>query len=162
MNAQKETQVEVRGNQLLAERLYDVTAKQLWDVWTDPKHVTHWWGPRGFTTTTISHDLRPEGVWRFVMHGPDGRDYQNKIIYMEVEKPKRLAYRHSGDEETEPVRFHVTLDFEALGDKTKLTMKMVFETEAELQRVEREYGAIQGLRDTTTRLAEYLEARNEQ
>jgi len=52
-------------------------------------------GPNGFTTTTLSFDMRPGGVWRFVMHGPDGRDYQNRITYEEVVPPERLVYRHA-------------------------------------------------------------------
>ena len=58
--------------------------------WTDPEHVAKWWGPTGFTNTIYEMDVRPGGVWRFVMHGPDGIDYQNKIVYIEVVKPERL------------------------------------------------------------------------
>ncbi len=48
---------------------------------SDPKHLAQWWGPDGFTITTSSFDFRAGGVWRFVMHGPDGRDYQNRVTY---------------------------------------------------------------------------------
>jgi len=55
------------------------------------QHVHEWWGPRGFTNTTEEMDVRPGGVWRFVMHGPDGVDYNNKIVYLEIVKPERLV-----------------------------------------------------------------------
>jgi uncharacterized protein YndB with AHSA1/START domain len=101
-------------------------------------------------------EVKPGGVWRFIMHGPDGRDYPNKIVFIEVVKPERLVYRHAGDSDTEQVNFHVTVTFEKQGDKTKLTMRMVFESAAELDRVNREYGAIEGAKQNIARLEEYL------
>lgn len=60
------------------------------------------------------------------MHGPDGRDYPNRIIFLEVLQPERLVYKHSGDADTEPVNFQVTVVFEADGHKTNLRMQSVF------------------------------------
>ena len=51
-------------------------------------------------------DLRLGGEWRFTMHGADDRDYENRIEFIEVTKPSRLAYRHRDTGEVEPVRFH--------------------------------------------------------
>jgi uncharacterized protein YndB with AHSA1/START domain len=101
-------------------------------------------------------ELKPEGVWRFVMHGPDGRDYQNKIIYVEVVENELLVYKHAGVEDTEDIKFHVTVKFENFGGKTKLTMKSTFETAQELERVNKEFGAFEGLKQTLERLEEYL------
>src|SRR5258705_101160 len=94
--------------EMLITRLFDAPRELVFGAWTDPERIANWWGPTGFTTTTSAMDVRPGGVWRFVMHGPDGRDYQNKIVYMEVVPPERLVYRHAGDDGTEPVNFHVT------------------------------------------------------
>ena len=88
-----------------------------------PKHLAQWWGPNGFTTTTSSFDLRPGGVWRFVMHGPDGRDYQNRITFDEVVPPERLVYRHGGGDDVEPVQFRQTITFEDLGGRTRMTWR---------------------------------------
>jgi uncharacterized protein YndB with AHSA1/START domain len=76
----------------------------VFDAWTDTKHLAQWWGPNGFTTTTMSFDLRPGGVWRFVMYGPDGRDYQNRITFEQVVRPERIVHRHGGGEDVEPVQ----------------------------------------------------------
>ena len=148
--------VEVKEREVIGTRVYDAPRELVWKAWTDPNIITKWWGPNGFTTTTESMDLKPDGTWKFIMHGPDGRDYKNKIVYIEVKKPARLVYRHAGDEETEPIKFHVTVTFDKAGDKTKITMRMVFETAAELQKVQKEYGAIEGLEQTMERLAESL------
>ena len=148
--------VKVTDREMIGNRVFDAHRELVWKAWTDPGIITKWWGPNGFTTTTESMDLKPDGVWKFTMHGPDGRDYKNKIVYIEVTKPIRLIYRHAGDEGTEPVKFHVTVTFDEEGDKTRLMMRMVFETAAELQEVQREYGAIEGLEQTIERLGKYL------
>jgi uncharacterized protein YndB with AHSA1/START domain len=59
---------------IVGTREFDAPRALVFEAWTDPKHLSQWWGPNGFTTTTSSFDFRPGGVWRFVMHGPDGRD----------------------------------------------------------------------------------------
>ena len=105
-------------------------------------------GPRGFTTTTHVMDVRPGGEWRFVMHGPDGTNYKNRIVYIEVVPPERLVYKHAGEEGDEPVRFHVTVTFAAEAGKTRLTTRMVFDTPEERTLVAEKYGAVEGLRQT--------------
>ena len=79
-------------------------------------HLAKWWGPNGFSTTTHSHEFRAGGVWRFVMHGPDGRDYQNRITYDEIVPPERIVYHHGGGDDVEPVQFKTTVTFEDLGN----------------------------------------------
>jgi uncharacterized protein YndB with AHSA1/START domain len=87
----------------------------------------------------------------------DGRDYENRITYVEIVKPKRIVYRHGGGEDLEPVIFEVEVTFEEVGKKTKLTMQMVFPSAEECARVIKEYGADKGLTQTLARLGEYVE-----
>lgn len=142
--------------EMSAVRIFDAPRGLVWKVWTEPKHIAAWWGPNGFGTTTDVMDVRPGGVWRFVMHGPDGRDYKNKIVYLEVVRPERLVYKHAGDEETEPVSFHVTVTFAEKGGKTELSMRSVFPSVEERDRVVKEYKADEGLTQTLNRLRDYL------
>jgi uncharacterized protein YndB with AHSA1/START domain len=151
--------LESDARSIIAVREFDAPRELLFEVWSDPKHLSRWWGPNGFTTTTSSFDMRPGGVWRFVMHGPDGRDYQNRITYEEVTRPHRIVYRHGGGEDVEPVRFVTTVTFEDLGGKTRLTMKMDFPSADERTRVIKEYGADKGLAQTLARLSEYVAAK---
>jgi uncharacterized protein YndB with AHSA1/START domain len=144
--------------EIVITRLIDAPPVRVFDAWTDPEQVAQWWGPRGFTTTTHRMEVKPGGVWRFVMHGPDGRDYQNKITYLEVVKPERLVYRHGGDVDLEPVSFQTTVTFVPQGDKTLVTMRAVFPTAAERDRVAKEYGAVEGGKQTLARLDEHLAA----
>jgi uncharacterized protein YndB with AHSA1/START domain len=110
----------------------------------------------GFTTTTHSFEFRPGGVWRFVMHGPDGRDYQNRITFDEIMPPERIVYRHSGGDDVEPVQFTQTVTFEDLGNgQTRMTWHGKFPSAEERAHVIREYGADKGLVQTMARLADY-------
>jgi uncharacterized protein YndB with AHSA1/START domain len=143
---------------IIATRVFDAPRDLVFEAWTDPKHLAQWWGPTGFTTTTRAIDFRSGGVWRFVMHGPDGRDYENRISYVEIVKPERLVYRHGGGEDVDPVQFEVMVAFEDLKGKTKLTMQMVFPSAAERERVIKDYGADKGLAQTLARLGEYVKA----
>ncbi len=125
-------------------RIFDAPRALVFAAWTEPRHLAQWWGPNGFSTTTHSFDFRPGGVWRFVMHGPDGRDYQNRITFDEIVPPERIAYHHGGGDDVEPVQFKTVVTFEDLGGKTKLTMRGIFPSAEERDRVIREYGADKG------------------
>jgi uncharacterized protein YndB with AHSA1/START domain len=143
--------------EIVATRLFDAPRDLVWQAWTDPTHISQWWGPRGFTTTTHEMNLRKDGSWRFVMHGPDGRDYHNRITYVEVLKPERLAYEHAPENSNdEPVNFEVTVRFAAEGEKTRVHMRMLFPSAAARDHVVKTYGAVDGLTQTLGRLQEHL------
>ena len=125
---------------------------------SDAGAVHFWWGPKGFTTTIEKMDVRPGGVWKHVMHGPEGTDYPNASVFTEVVQPERIVYSHGGGRRGGPgARFEATWTFDALdGGKTKVTIRMVFPSAAECDRVVKEYGAIEGGKQTLERLAEQL------
>ncbi len=137
-------------------RLLDAPRELVWEVFTDPRHLARWWGPNGFSITTHSHAARKGGVWDFVMHGPDGTDYDNKITYEELAKPARLVYRHGGP--GDPDQFHVTITFADEGGKTRLVMHSRFPSVAARDHVIREFGAVEGGVQHLGRLAGYLQA----
>jgi uncharacterized protein YndB with AHSA1/START domain len=141
---------------LIGTRVIDAPRELVFSAWTDPKHLAQWWGPDGFSITTRSFDFRPGGVWRFVMHGPDGRDYENRITFDELVPPERILYHHGGGDDVEPMQFRTTVTFEDLGDQTRLTLHGVFPSAEERDRVIKEYGANKGLAQTMARLAAYL------
>jgi uncharacterized protein YndB with AHSA1/START domain len=146
----------VVGREWIVTRVFQTPREIVFQVWTDPRHLSHWWGPEGFTITTDSIDVTPGGVWSFVMHGPDGTDYVNRIRYIEIVRPERLVYTH-GDSENEE-HFRVTVTMEDKGNATELTMRAVFQTAEQLEENVNKYGAIEGAKSTLGRLAEELEA----
>jgi uncharacterized protein YndB with AHSA1/START domain len=135
-----------------------ITTRELvWEAWTHPDHLAQWWGPNGFTTTTSSFDMQPGGIWRFVMHGPDGRDYDNVVTFDEIVRPSLLRYHHRGGDD-EPVQFRTTVTFEDLdgGRRTRLTLNATFASAAARDTVVREHGADKGAAQTLARLADYV------
>ncbi|MEO8333302.1 MAG: SRPBCC family protein [Gallionella sp.] len=135
-------------------RLLDAPCELVWKAWTDPAHIAQWWGPDGFTNTIHKMEVRPGGEWTFIMHGPDGTDYDNKIEYIEVVRPERLVYRHG--EQGRPDYFLVTTTFTRQGDKARLDMQMLFETAKDRDLVVEKYGAIEGQKQTLGRLEIHL------
>lgn len=142
--------------EIFAERLLDAPRDLVFKVWTDTSHLEQWWGPAGFTTTTRSAQMKPGGEWRFVMHGPDGTDYENIITFLAVEPPARLAYRQRGDGETRDVTFETEVTFTAEGDRTRLRMRMRFPSNEARDHVIEKYGALEGLREHVARLRDHL------
>ncbi|MCC6457824.1 MAG: SRPBCC family protein [Caldilineaceae bacterium] len=162
MTVKNEPKHETAGRELIIERVFDAPRELVFDAWTDPAHVAHWWGPTGFTTTTQGMDVREGGIWRFIMHGPDGTDYPNKIVYTEVVKPERLVYVHGddkddndGDKESDAGQFQVTVTFAEQGNQTQITMRMLFATTAEFDAA-KEMGAVTGANQTLDRLEKFL------
>ena len=145
---------EASDREILMERVFDAPRELVWTAWTDPKHVDQWWGPNGFRNETFSMDVRPGGMWRYVMHGPDGKDWQNWIRFEEVSKGERLVYSH-GDGDSDEPHFHVTVTFEEQGRRTKVSMRSVFPS-AEACAAVKKFGAVEGGQQTLARLAGHL------
>lgn len=147
---------ELDARSIVTTRLIDAPRDLVFEAFTDPKHLSQWWGPDGFTTTTSRFEFRPGGVWRFVMHGPDGRDWQNRVQFEEIVPPERIAIWHDDGKDNPEIRFHNTITLEDTGGKTQLTMRGVFATAQERERVARENGAVEGGQQTVARLAAYV------
>lgn len=146
----------VADREIFAERVLDAPRELVFRAWTDTDHLAQWWGPTGFTTTTRHAEFRPGGQWRFVMHGPDGTDYDNLVTFLEVDPPSRLVYRHGGENETAHIQFHVEVGFEdEAGGGTRLTMRMRFASNAARDHVIEQHGALEGLEETMARLRDH-------
>ena len=140
-------------------RVYPAPVARVWDAWTDLSQVAQWWGPRGFTITTHSKDLRPGGSWDYTMHGPDGTDYPNFTRYHEVEPLRRLVYDHGASSADAAPMFRVTATFRDLGDSTELEICMTLPT-ADAARNARVFIKQAGGNATWDRLAEFIEERS--
>lgn len=143
--------------EIVLNRLIHAPQEIVWEAWTNPQHLIHWWGPDGFTNTFHEIDVRPGGVWRFIMHGPDGTDYDNKVTYVEVEPPARLVYQHGTNTDEVPTSsFHVTVTFENEDGNTRLISRMVFDsTETRDNMIA--FGAVEGGNSTFSRLDAYVQ-----
>ena len=142
--------------EIVITRVFDAPRELVWDAWTKPEHIAQWWGPNGFTNTIEEMDVRPGGVFRLVMHGPDGTDYPNRIIFREVTKPEHLEYSHGSGTDDGVADFEVTVTFGVQGKGTRITMRSVFVTKEARDHMVNEFGAIEGAKQTLERLAQYL------
>ena len=140
--------------EIITTRLIHAPRERVWDAWTKLEHLIHWWGPNGFTNTFDAFDLRVGGIWKFVMHGPDGTDYDNVVIYKEIIEPERLVYDHGESEDS--IEFRSTVTFEDQDADTLVTMKAVFASAAIREMVVKEHGAIEGGKQTLAKLEEYV------
>lgn len=143
-----------KSNEIRISRVYDAPVALVWDAWTDPAKVAQWWGPRGFTLTTHSKDLRPGGHWSYTMHGPDGTDYENRTLYHEVEPLTRLVYDHGGSDDRPPL-FRVTATFTEIEGRTHLELRFALATPEAAEQT-RQFIKKAGGEATWDRLAEYL------
>ncbi|HEY0743103.1 MAG TPA: SRPBCC family protein [Chryseosolibacter sp.] len=143
--------------ELVMVRTFNAPRKLVFEVWTDPKHLDAWWGPKGFTNVTKEMDVRPGGVWRYMMHGPDGVDYPNRITFIEVVKPEKLLFTHGDDIDNDPNAFTTTVIFREIGrDKTEITMTQVFNTKEQRDMLVEQFGAIEAGKQTMDKLVQYL------
>lgn len=148
---------ETTDREVVITRVIDATRERVWKAWADPEQVAVWWGPYGFKTTTQGREFKPGGTWKHTMIGPDGVGYPNFVKFEEVAEPERIVYTNAGAKKGEyDVRFRTTVTFKAVGDKTELTMRTVFDTAAMREMVVRKFGAIEGGRQTLSRLASHL------
>jgi uncharacterized protein YndB with AHSA1/START domain len=142
--------------EIVLTRVFDAPRELVFDAWTEREHVSRWFGPKGFVTTTHEMDFRVGGMWRFEMRGPDGTRYDNRIVYLEIKRPERLVFDHGHDKDDDPTRFRVTVTFDEQSDgKTVLTLRQLHPTKA--QRDEGiGFGAVELGQQTLDKLAEHL------
>ena len=127
----------------------------VFEAFTEVRHLSQWWGPDGFTTTTRAFEFRAGGVWAFVMHGPDGTDYQEWIVWTEISPPERIALLH-GEFRDDPNAFESVLSFAADGEETLIEMRTLFPTKEMRDLAVEKYHAIEGGQQTLGNLADYV------
>lgn len=142
-------------NEIYITRVYNAPLKTVWEAWVDPAQVAKWWGPRGFTITTKSKDVRVGGSWDYTMHGPNGVDFPNFTKFLEVDTHARLVYDHGGNAERPPM-FRVTVLFSEQNGRTTMDMTMALPT-AEAATATKKFIKQASGDSTWDRLAEYLD-----
>ena len=141
--------------EIVISRVIDAPRQLVFDAFTEVRHLSQWWGPEGFTTTTRAFEFKVGGEWIFVMHGPDGTDYQEWISWTEIAPPERLALLH-GESPGDPNAFESVLTFAPDGAATRIEMRTVFRTKALRDEAIEKYHAIEGGQQTLSNLAAYV------
>ena len=113
--------------ELVLTRLIDAPREKLFRAWTEPALMKQWFAPAPWTTPTVETDVRPGGSSLIVMRGPDGTEFPNRGVYLEVVPNERLVFTDAYTKAWEPSEkpfMTVTLTFENEGGKTRYTARV--------------------------------------
>lgn len=132
-------------------------------MWTEPKHIEKWWGPRGFETRVEEVDMRVGGRSRYVMTGPDGTEYPAEGMFIEVDPPNKIVSTDEFGEGFEdahpdvdlPKGIVITIRFDDLGTRTRLTLT-ISHPNAEERKKHEEMGVIEGWSSSFDCMDDYL------
>src|SRR5690348_8303213 len=141
--------------EIVISRVINASRELVFEAFTEVRHLSRWWGPDGFTTTTQSFEFRVGGEWVFVLHGPDGTDYPEWITWTEISPPERIALLH-GEFREDPNAFESVLTFEPDAAATRIEMRTVFPTKELRDEAVEKYHAIEGGQQTLGNLAAYI------
>lgn len=142
--------------EIVITRVIDAPRELVFRAWTDRRHVCEWFGPEGFTCTTHEMDVKVGGMWRFDLVAPDGKRYDNRVVYLEIDPPRRLVFDHGSDKDDDPGRFRTTVTFdEQSNDKTVLTLRQLHPTKEQREAVIA-FGAVELGLQTLDKLAEHV------
>ncbi len=139
--------------ELVITRVFDAPRHLVFKAWTEPEHIARWRGPKGYTTTVISMELRPSGAYRYRMRSPEGTDHWLRGVYREIVEPERLVFTYAWEDEHGRPGHEtlVTVTFEDLHGKTRLTLR-----HALFESVTARDAHHSGWSSSLERLAEYL------
>lgn len=140
--------------ELVVTRQFNASPQTVFDAWTKPEHVKHWWGPFGMTMALCEIDLRTGGAFRFVLHDADGNEYGFGGTYYEIVPPEKLVYT-DGFEGMPGHEALVTTTFEASGDKTNVISRSVYQSREDRDN-HINSGMEAGLRQTYDQLESYI------
>ena len=155
MNAQN-NQDSLLDREIVLSRVFNAPRELVFKAWIDAAHISQWFGPRGFTTTTHEMDARVGGRWRFDMKAPDGTVFTNRVVFLEIKAPELLVFDHGTDKDNDPGKFRVTLTFDSQRDgKTVVTLRQLHPGKMQRQ-AGIKFGAVELGYQTLDKLAAHL------
>ncbi|MGA4844314.1 SRPBCC family protein [Streptomyces sp. G45] len=152
---EERTEPVTADREIAIDRVIDAPRELVFEAFTEVRHLSQWWGPEGFTTTTRSFEFREGGEWDFVLHGPDGTDYPEWIRWRRIAPPERIELLH-GESRDDPNAFESVLTFEPDGEATRIVMRTVFPTRELRDEAVEKYHAVEGGQQTLGSLAAYV------
>lgn len=150
--------------EIVLSRVFQAPRALVYDVWTQPDHLTKWFCPKGFTTRTHDIDTHVGGTWRFDMVAgpsnpmkvPDGTTFTNRIVFIEMRAPELLVYDHGSDKDDDETRFRVTITFDEQADKKTVVMMRQLHPTKEQRAAGIGFGAVEIGYTTIDSLSDYL------
>ena len=124
--------------------------EKMWEVWTNPDHLAKWWGPNGFTNTIHQMDLKKGGEWKMTMHGPDGTNFPNRSVFLEIIPQEKIVFEHFNP------HFITTVRFESVDSGTKIEWSMLFDSTEMYEIVVKAHKADEGQKQNLEKLEKYI------
>lgn len=160
MSKRNDPTTDTAEREFVMERIFDAPRELVFKAFSECKHLTHWWGPKGWTLPVCQMDFRPGGIWFYCMRGLAGEDACGKATYREIVEPERIVYTDAfadtaGNILEEMPEIVVTLTFAEHGGKTKLINQAQFASGADKEAT-LAMGMVEGLTETLDRLEAYL------
>lgn len=121
------TTTATEGRDLVLTRIINVPREKVFKAWTDPALLKQWVAPMPWTTPTVETDVRAGGSSLIVMRSPDGNEFPNRGVYLEVVENERLVFTDAFTKAWQPSEkpfMTVVLTFEDQGGKTKYTARV--------------------------------------
>jgi uncharacterized protein YndB with AHSA1/START domain len=126
-------QSDLQRRQVVHSRVIDAAPATVFAAFADPAQLTRWWGPAGFSSTFERFEPRPGGRWIFTLHGPDGTDHPNEIVFIDVTAPDHVRLEHIGAH-----WFELLITFTDAGaGRTKVGWRQRFDSAESCQRIAR-------------------------
>lgn len=110
--------------EIRTRRIFDAPRERLFEMFSDPRRLERWWGPKGFTNRFSTFEFRSGGSWVFVMIGPNGHEYPNESRFVEIQTPERIVLEH-----TVTPFYRNEMTFTDLGGRAELAWHAVFQVE---------------------------------
>jgi len=145
---------------LVLERELDVPVELVWNAWTDPESIKHWFCPKPWVVTECKIDLRPGGSFYSVMRGPEGQEFPNHGCYLEIVPNQRLIFTDTllpGFRPSPKPFFTAALLLEAKGSGTRYTAIAIHGDEAG-RKTHEEMGFYQGWSTVVDQMVEHIKA----
>lgn len=139
---------------LSLERMFSAPLLLVWEAWTQPAHIAHWWGPKGMKTEIVAHDFVEGGAWKYVMAMPDGSTFISEGVYTLIVELEQIFSSANFKPMTEGVEIQAY--FKAAGDKTHFTFRVVH-VSAEYAQQQSDMGFLKGWGSVFDGLGSYLE-----
>ena len=118
------------GATFRSHRLLPYPPHSVFEAFARPEVLARWWGPAGFTNSFEVFEFTPGGRWKYVMHGPNGANYPNESVFLELQAPSRVVIQH-----VSKPHYLLTVTLSAQETGTALTWTHQFEDAAVAARI---------------------------
>ncbi|TRX48700.1 activator of HSP90 ATPase [Fulvivirga sp. M361] len=144
---------DIEKRTLTIKRTLKAPRKLVWEAWTQPEHIAHWWGPHGMKTTIRKHNFTVGGEWEYSMTMPDGKDFISHGIYSNIKVPELIETSANFIPMTEGVT--IVVSFIDAQENTEFVFKVIHPTEAYCRQQE-EMGFMNGWGSVFDGMERYL------